>query len=128
VQTKLESVVIKDLFDFADRKGPFDFMIYENTCIESPPAADPFKFEYDTIRTGNSVLSNKQLNDFSVYSNNVNVQLQENNNSEVVNIVQGSEANLLFATSESDQRNIYIINGNETPIRVQSELLAGARS
>ncbi|XP_068908814.1 biorientation of chromosomes in cell division protein 1-like 1 [Tenebrio molitor] len=104
-----------------DRKGPFDFMIYENTCIESPPAADPFKFEYDTIRTGNSVLSNKQLNDFSVYSNNVNVQLQENNNSEVVNIVQGSEANLLFATSESDQRNIYIINGNETPIRVQSE-------
>ncbi|RZC31764.1 GPI-anchored adhesin-like protein PGA55 [Asbolus verrucosus] len=94
-----------------------------NTPIfESPTATDPFKFEYDTIRMGNSVLSNKQLNDFSVYSNNMSVQLQESNNSEVVNIVQGSEANLLFATSESDEGNIYIINnGNETPIHVQSE-------
>ncbi|XP_044257962.1 uncharacterized protein LOC123007023 [Tribolium madens] len=104
-----------------DRKGPFNFMVHENTVIESPPAADPFKFEYNTIRTGNSVLSNKQINDFSVYSNTVNVQLQENNNSEIVNIVQGSEANILFATSESDQGNIYIINGNETPRHVQSE-------
>lgn len=94
-------------------------MVYENTVIESSPSAtDPFKFEYDTIRTGNSVISNKQINDFSVYSN---VELQENNNSEIVNIVQGSEANLIFAASESDQGNIYIINGNETPRHVQSE-------
>ncbi|XP_008201335.1 uncharacterized protein LOC662035 [Tribolium castaneum] len=104
-----------------DRKGPFNFMVYENTVIESPQAADPFKFEYDTIRTGNSVLSSKQINDFSVYANTVNVQLQDTNNSEIVNIVQGSEANILFATSESDQGNIYIINGNETPRHVQSE-------
>lgn len=99
-------------------------MVTENTYIESPPAADLFKFDCGPNRTGNSAITNDQLKDFSVYTN-MSVQDQEHN-SEVVNIIQGSEANnILFATSDG-QENIYIINGNETSIHLQNEDLSAS--
>lgn len=106
-------------FFVLERKGPFDFMVYENTI--QPIAEDIFKLKPPStlVGTTNSVFD--RSNDFSVYTPHDTNVMQENTTGRIINI--GSEADLVFTTTSNgiDQGNVYIINNNNNNRIIGSE-------